>query len=136
MNARDFRVKIDPSALDFPPIMGMGESTITYKTEPPRLVNNKLWLSITNYYILIETFANKKHEIFSVESIYEIPTNQIKSREDVYEFYKDAIQGLSEAYQFVRTKIPTLHNISFPNPQIENLQREIDGVFYLLQSQN
>ena len=69
------------------------------------------------------------------QSIYEIPNNEIISREDVYEFYKDATLGLSEAYQYVQNQLP-LPNITFPTQPIETYQREIDGVFYLLNSRN
>jgi hypothetical protein len=79
---------------------------------------------------------NKEHEVLTTQSVYEIPCNEIKSREDVYEFYKDATLSLNEAYQFVQTKLPSLPSILLPAPPIENYQREIDGVFNLLNSRN
>ncbi len=135
MNARNFRVKLDLSPLDFPAIIGLGGQSDFTKTEPPVIVNNKVVLKITKKFILIETYTNKEHEVFTVQSIYEIPANDIKTREDIYEFYKDATLSLSEAYQYVQNQIP-LPALSFPTPPIENYQREVDGVFYLLNTRN
>lgn len=134
MNARIYRVNLNISPLDFPPIIGLGESSLFYHSEP-FLNNNKVLLKITKKYILIDS-TNKEHEVLSVQSVYEIPSNEIKSRNDVYEFYKDATLSLNEVYQNARTQMPTLHYISFPYLPIENYQNEIDRVFNLLFSQN
>ena len=136
MNARSYRVDLSLSPLDFPPIMGLGQSSVSYQTELPHIINNKVVLIITKKYILLDMSNNKKHEVISVQSVYEIPSNEIKNREDVYEFYKDATLCLKEAYQYVRTQLPTLPSISFPYQPMENYQREIDRVFDLLNSQN
>jgi len=136
MNARTHRVKLNLSPLDFPSIMGLGQSTVAYRTEPPYMANNNVVLAITNQYILIDMDTNKENEVLTVQSVYEIPPNEIKSREDVYEFYKDALLGLNEAFQYVGTQLPTLPRISFPNQPIETYQREIDSVFNLLNSRN
>lgn len=136
MNARSYRVNLSLSPLDFPPIMGLGQSSVSYQTEPPKIINNKVVLSITKKYILLDMSNNKEHEIISVQSEYEIPSNEIRNREDVYEFYKDATMSLKEAYQYVQTQLPTLPSISFSYQPIENYQREIDRVFDLLNSQN
>ena len=135
MNARSYRVNLVLSPLDFPPIMGLGESSVSFYSEPV-IIKNKVLLMITKTYVLIDMNTNKNHEVLSAQSIYEIPSNEIKSREDVYEFYKDATLSLKEAYQYVQTQLPTLPSISFPYQPIENYQREIDRVFDLLNSQN
>ena len=96
MNARNYRVNLSLSPFDFPPIMGLGESSISYQSEP-KMVNNKVTLTITKKYILLDMNTKKEHEILSAKSDYEIPSNEIKSREDVYEFYKDATLSLNEA---------------------------------------
>ena len=136
MDARSCRVKLHLSPLDFPSIMGLGQSSVSYQTEPPYIINKKVVLTITMTYILHNMSNNKDHEILTAQSVYEIPSNEIKSREDVYEFYKDATLSLNEAYQYVKTQLPTLTNISFPYQPIENYQKEIDRVFDLLNSRN
>ena len=128
MNARSYRVNLSLSPLDFPPIMGLGQSSVSYHSEP-FLNNNKVLLTITKKYILTDVSNNKEHEVLSVQSVYEIPSNEIKSREDVYEFYKDATLSLNEAYQNVQTQLPILTKILFPYQPIENYQGEIDRVF-------
>lgn len=135
MNARSYRVNVTLSPLDFPPIMGLGESSVSYLSEP-RLNKNNVNLTITKKYVLNDMNTNKEHEILSAKSDYEIPCSLIKNREDVYEFYRDATLCLNEAYQFVRTQVPALPNIQFPIQPIENYKREIDRVFSLLNSQN
>ncbi len=135
MNARNCRVKLNLSPLDFPPIIGLGEQSDFTQTDIPVIVNNKVVLRITKKLILIETYNNKEHEVFTVQSIYEIPANDIKTREDVYAFYKDATLSLSEAYQYAQNQVP-LPSLSFHAPPIENYQKEIDGIFYLLNTQN
>ena len=135
MNARSYRVSLNLSPLDFPPIMGLGESSVSYHSEP-FLNNNTVLLTITNKYILTDVGNNTEHEVLSVQSIYEIPINVIKGRQDVYEFYKDATLSLKEAYQYAQTQLPTLHRILFPNQPIEKYQQEIDRVFNLLNSRN
>lgn len=136
MNARSYRVKVSPSALDFPSIMGLGQSSISYRTEVPRIINNKVVLIITMQYILLDMNTNKEHQVLAVQSKYEIPPIEIKSKEDVYEFYNDALLSLNEAYQYVKMQLPSLPNILFPNQPIENYEQEIGGVLYLLDSQN
>jgi hypothetical protein len=135
MNAINYRVSLNYSPLDFPSIMGLGESSVSYHSEP-FLKNNKLLLTITQKYILIEVSNNKEHEVLAVTSVYEIPSNEIKNREDVYEFYKDAMVSLNKVYQAFRTELPTLFNISLPTPPIGHYQREIDRVFNLLDRRN
>ena len=135
MNARSFRVNLTLSPLDFPPIMGLGQSSVSYQSEP-KLNKNNVILTITKKYILNDMNTNKEHEILSVKSDYEIPCNLIITREDVYEFYKDATLSLNEAYQYARKNLPGLPNIPFPIQPIENFKREIDRVFSLLNSQN
>lgn len=135
MNARTYRINVTLSPLDFPPITGLGQSSISYQSEP-HLNGKSLKLTITKKYVLTDMNTNKEHEILSVKSDYEIPSNLVKTREDVYEFYRDATLGLNEAYQFARTQLPGLPNIPFPIQPIENYVREIDRVFNLLNSQN
>lgn len=135
MNARSYRVNLTISSLDFPPIMGLGQSSVSHQSEP-HLNNKNVELTITKKYVLTDMNTNKEHEVLSVKSDYEIPCNLIKSREDVYEFYKDATLSLKEAYLYARTKMPELPNIPFPNQPIENYIGEIDRVFNLLNSQN
>ena len=136
MNARSYKVGQKISPLDFPAITGLGQSSLSYQTEPPRLNNNKVVLTITKKYILLDMSNNQEHEVLSVQSVYEIPPSEIKSREDVYEFYKDATLNLNEAYQYTRMQEPSLFNIVLPNLPIENYQGEIDRVFNLLNSRN
>lgn len=135
MNARIYRVNLTLSPLDFPPIMGLGQSSVSYQSEP-HLNNKNVVLTITKKYVLTDMNTNKEYEVLSVQSDYEIPCNLIKSREDVYEFYKDATLSLNEAYQYARTQLSALPNIPFPNQPIENYKGEIDRVFNLLNSQN
>jgi DNA/RNA endonuclease G (NUC1) len=135
MNARSYRVNLSVSLLDFPPIMGLGQSSVSYHSEP-HLNKKNVVLTITKKYVLTDMNTNKEHEVLSVQSDYEIPTKLIKSIEDVYEFYKDATLSLNEAYQYARTQLPALPNIPFPNQPIENYKGEIDRVFSLLNSQN
>ena len=136
MNARSYRVNLSLSPLDFPPIMGLGELSVSYRSEPPYIVNNKVVLTITKKYILLDVSNNKEHEILTAKSVYEIPSNEIKIREDVYEFYKDATLSLNEAYQYAQTQLPTLTKILLPNQPIETYRKEIDRVFDLLNSRN
>ncbi len=136
MNARSYRVNLSLSPLDFPPIMGLGQSSVFTKTEPPNIINNKVVLEITKSYILTDMSTNIEHVVLKAQSVYEIPSNEIKSREDICEFYNDATLSLNEAYQYAQTQLPSLPNILFPNQPIENYQREIDRVFNLLNSQN
>ncbi|HEY4877478.1 MAG TPA: hypothetical protein VIH86_18005 [Puia sp.] len=135
MNARNYRVSINHALLEFLPIEGLGESSVSYQSEP-FLKSNKMLLKITKKYIITDVNHNKEYEVLSVNSVYEIPPNEIKSREDVYEFYKDATMSLNEAYHYIRTQSPALPRIQFPNEPIENYINEIDRVFNLLNSQN
>ena len=136
MNARSYRVTLNLTPVDFPPMMGLGQSSVFYRSEPPYIVENKVVLSITNGYFLHDINNNRDHEIFRAQSVYEIPCNEIKSREDVYELYNDSIRGMNEAYQFARKQLPDLLNISFPTQPIESYKKEIDRVFDLLNSRN
>lgn len=135
MNARSYRVNLSVSQLDFPPLMGLGKSSLSYQSEP-HLSGKNLKLTITKKYILTDISMSKEYEVLSVKSDYELPSNIIKKREDVYEFYRDATLCLNEAYQYARTKLPGLPNIPFPIQPIENYIKEIDRVFNLLHSQN
>ncbi len=135
MNARNCRVNLNLSPLDFPPINGLGGQSDFTQTEPPVLIKKKVILKITKKLIVTDTYANKEYEVFTAQSTYEIPTTDIKTREDVYEFYKDATLALSEAYQYVEKQM-LLPHLSFHTPSIETYQREIDRLFALLISQN
>lgn len=135
MNARSYRVNLNVSPLDFPPVNGIVENTVTYQSEP-FLNNDKVLLTITKRFVLHNIDNKKVHEVLSVKSDYEIPCNEIKSREDVYEFYKDAMLGLDEVYKYAQTQMPLLPSRPFPNQPIENYQGEIDRVFNLLISRN
>lgn len=135
MNARSYRVNLTLSPLDFPPIIGLGQSSVSYQSEP-HLDKKNVVLTITKKYVLTDMNTNKEHEILSVQSDYEIPCSLLKSRDDVYEFYKDATLGLNEAYQYARRELQALPNITFPNQPVENYKAEIDRVFNLLNSQN
>lgn len=141
MNARKYRVKVSPSPLDFPAIIGLGESSVKFRTEPPHIVNNRVVLAITMTFVLIDKSAsmsnNIENEVLSVQCVYQIPPNEIKTREDVYDCYKDTALSLNEAYQYIKEmQFPSLPNILLPTLPIENYKQEIDGVFYILQSQN
>ena len=136
MNARSYRANLSLSPIDFPPIMGLGESSVFFRTDPPHIINNKVVLAITHAYVLLDMGVNKEHEIFKVQCVYEIPPSEIKSREDVYEFYKDVTLSMNEAYQYAQKQMPALPNITFDSQPIETYKQEIDGVFYILSSQN
>src|SRR5688572_5815337 len=111
MNARSYRVSLNLSPLDFPAIMGLGETEITYGSEP-HLIGNMVVLNITNAFLLTD-LNNKKHNVLTTQSVYQIPCNEIKNREDVSAFYNDAALSLSEAYHNIRkTEIPDLPNLS------------------------
>ena len=135
MSVRNYRVKLNLSPLDFPAIVGLGQQQDFTQTEPPVLIGNKVQLKITKKLMLIETYTKKEYEILSAQSIYEVPINQIKSRVTIYEFFQDATMGLSEAYNFAKKQIQ-LPDIEFPFLPIETYQREIDGIFYLLNTLN
>ena len=135
MNARSYRVNLSISLLDFPAVNGIVENSVTYQSEP-FLNNNKVVLTITKKFIFHNIDNKREHEVLSVQSVYEIPANEIKSREDVYEFYKDALLGLDEAYKYAQTKLTLLPSRSFPNQPIESYKGEIDRVLSLLISQN
>lgn len=135
MNAKSYRVNLSLSPLDFPSIMGLGQSSVSYQSEP-HINDNNILLTITKMYVLTDMNTNKEYQVLSVKSDYEIPISQIKSREDVYEFYKDATLSLNEAYQYARTKLQALPDMRFPTQQIENYKREIDRIFILLNSRN
>lgn len=135
MNARSHRVNLSLSPLDFPAIMGLGQSSLDYQSEP-HLNKMNVVLTITKKYVLTDMNTNKQYQVLSAKSDYEIPSNLIKTRQDVYEFYKDATLSLNEAFQYVRTQMPALPNIVLPTLPIENYKGEIDRVFNLLNSQN
>ena len=52
MNARNYRVNLIISPLDFPAIDGIAENSVTYQSEP-FLNNNKVLLTITKKFISI-----------------------------------------------------------------------------------
>lgn len=135
MKARTYRVKLNLSKLDFPAINGLGEQSDFTQMEVPTMVGNKVQLKITKKFILTETYTNIDHNILSAQSIYEIPVKELNTAEDIYAFFKDATAGLNDAYQYVRKHRP-LPDIVFPTPPIERLQREINGVFHLINSRN
>jgi len=135
MNARQYRVDIKDSPLDFNVNAGLVDSSVSYQSEP-KLIKNMVLLTITKKYIVSEMGTDSHHEVLSVESIYEIPCNEIKNRNDVYEFYKDATRSLNETYQKHKMQLPALLNIVFPTLPIEAYQKEIDRVFNLLNSRN
>jgi hypothetical protein len=135
MNARSYRVNLMLSPLDFPAINGLGETSVFFYSEPV-IIKNKVLLMITKTFILLDVDTNKRHEVLSAQSIYEIPPSEIKSKEDVYEFYKDALLSLNEAYRYAQTKMPTLPSRVFPDQPIETYQKEIERVFNLLNSRN
>jgi hypothetical protein len=136
MNARSYRVNLILSPLDFPPIKGLGQSSVFYQSELPKIINNKVVLTIIKKYILLEVSTNKEHEVLVAQSVYEIPPNEIKSTEDIYDFYKDATLSLNEAYQYARMQLPSLPRIVLSAQPVENYQKEIDRVFNLLNSRN
>lgn len=137
MNARSYRVNVILSTFDFPPITGLGETSILYQTEMPQMVNGKVLLTIMPTFILKDMSTNQKHRVLSAQSVYEIPPSQIQSREDVYEFCKDATLALNEAYKGYKEKyFPQLRSLTFPTQPIENYKGEIDRVFELLTSRN
>jgi hypothetical protein len=135
MNARSYRVNLSISPLDFPAINGIVENSVTYQSEP-FLNNDKVLLTITKKFIFHNIDNKKEHEVLSVQSVYEIPSNEIKSREDVYDFYKDALLGLDEVYKYAQTQEPLLPSKLFSNQPIESYKPEIDRVFSLLNSRN
>ncbi len=136
MNARNYRVSINLSPLDFPAINGLGSQADFIQTEPPVIVKNNVILKITRAIILIESYTNIEYEVLKAQSVYEIPVNDIKTREDIYEFYKDTTLSLNDAYQYVQKQISQLPNLSSTTQSIETYEREIDGVFHLLSSRN
>ena len=135
MNARSYRVNLILSPLDFPTIIGLGQSSVSFQSEP-HIDKKNVVLTITKKYVLTDMNTKREHEVLSVKSDYEIPFNLIRSREDIYEFYKDATLSLNEAYRYAQTQLPTLTKIKFPYQPIENYQGEIDRVFNLLNSRN
>lgn len=135
MNAREYRVKISLSPIDFPAINSLGKLSNFTQTEPPQIISNKVELKITQKIVLTDLNLNKEYEIFSGFFIYEVPILNISSPHDVYEVFKDATLSLNEAYQFAQ-KHGRLPNIVFPNNSIETYQKEIGGVFYLINSRN
>lgn len=136
MNARSYIVKLNPPVLDFPVMNGLGKQSDFTQTEPPVIIDKKVVLKITRKFILTDMYNNKEYEVITIQPVYEIPVNEINTREDIYEFYKDATLCLSQAYQYIQRQEPTLPNLSFNTQPIESYQREIDGVFYLLNSMN
>ena len=135
MNVRQYRTEYKLSTLDFPAITGPGSSSIDLRNEPPFIVNNKVKLKITAKFILVEFYNSKVYEVLTAESVYEIPLNDINERENIYECYKDATFGLNEAYAFAKKNLP-LPDVIFQTAPIETFQKEIDGVFFLLNTLN
>lgn len=136
MNARNYRVEVSLSTLDFPTINGLGKSSILPTTESAVVVNGKLVLKISNVLFLTDVYNKSEHQILKLQSKYEIPVNDIKSSDDVFEVYKDVTLSLSEAYQFAQKQEPTLPNITFPIQSIKTYQSNIDSVFNLINSLN
>jgi hypothetical protein len=135
MNARSYRIDLRHTPLDFPAITGIGESHFTGASEP-HLNGDKLGLNIVEQYVLIDMNSNQQYSILAVQSLYQIPTSEVKSSEDVYGFYKDAIVAWNEVYQHAEADMPTLHKTVFPTPPIEKFKTEIDRVFSLLNNRN
>jgi hypothetical protein len=69
MNARRFRVNLVLSPIDFPPIIGLGESSVSYQSEPPQIIINKVVLKIIKKYILLDMNTKKEHEVLKAQSI-------------------------------------------------------------------
>ena len=135
MNARSYRVNLILSPLDFPTIIGLGQSSVSFQSEP-HIDKKNVVLTITTKCVVTDIYTNKQYEVFTAKSDYEIPANNIRNREIVYEFYKDATLSLNEAYQGYKTQLPSLLSIIFPTQPIENYKGEIDRVFNLLNSRN
>src|SRR5690349_15252884 len=102
MNARQYRTEYKLSPVDFPAIDGLGQSNLTFRTDPPTIVKNKLNLKIAMTYTLLEVADKKEYSVLTATSVYEIPVTSIKERETVYECYKDAVSGLNEAYTYAK----------------------------------
>ena len=134
MNARSYRVDLRISPLDFPAIIGLGGSALTWASEP-HVNGDKLGLNIVKQYVLIDD-SNKHHAVLAVQSIYQIPQSEIKSRENIYDFYKDATLMFNEAYRYAESQMPELPKKQFAIPPIEEYKAEIDRVFNLLNSRN
>lgn len=135
MNARNYRVNLILSPIDFPAICGLGmQSTLTL-TDPPNFVNGKLILKITKTFLITESYTSKEFEVLKAQSVYEAPINDIKTKEDLYEFYKDAELNLSQAYQYAQTQIP-LPPIQFPPEPISDYQKVSDSIFQFISSLN
>lgn len=135
MNVRSYRVARNYSPLDFPAIVGLGQTSINCLSEP-FLIGDKVRLTINKIFLLTDMDTNKQYEVLTVQSIYEIPSNEIKSRRDVHEFYNDAVLGLNEVYKSYEAEMPALPSRSFPTLSIENYEGEIDRVFNLLNRRN
>jgi ribosomal protein L23 len=87
MNARSYRVNLSHSPLDFQAKTGLVESSVAYQSEP-KLANNKVELSITKYYVLVDMNTNKQHVVLAVRSVYEIPPSEIKTEKMCMNFIK------------------------------------------------
>lgn len=135
MKAREYRVQLNLSGLEFPAIKGLGSQVDFTKTDPPTIINNKVILRITKKLLITETYSKKEHEILTAESVYEIPVNMISSSEDIYLFYIDSYNGISEAYEFAKKNVP-LPDIHFLTPPIETFLKEIDDTLNLIDSLN
>ena len=135
MNARNYRVKLNLSPIDFPALIGLGIQSAVTLTDPPSIINSKLVLKITKIFLLTETSTNKEYEVLKAQSDYEIPIIDIKTAENLYEFYKDAELSLDEAYQYAQKRIP-LPPVQFPREAAENYQKESDSIFKFISSLN
>jgi hypothetical protein len=135
MDAKNYRVKLNLSPIDFPAINGLGKQSTLTRTDPPGIVESKLVLSITKAFLLTEIYTNKEHEIFKAQSIYEVPIKDIKTKEDLYGFYKDAELSLNQAYQYAQSQ-SALPPVQFPPEPIENYQKECEAIFLFIGSLN
>jgi hypothetical protein len=135
INARSYRAHLNLSPVDFPPIIGLGETSVAWYSEPV-VIRDKLLLMITYTFVLLDVNTNRQHNVFTAQSIYEIPPTDIKRKEDVYEFYKDALVALNESYHQVQVQMQGLPARVFPIHQIGNYQKEIVRVIDLLNSRN
>lgn len=135
MNAKNHRVKLNISPLDFPPINGLGMSSVLTLTETPKISNGKLDIKISKTFLLTDSYTKKEHEILKVQSVYEIPISEIISNEDLYELYKDASLNFQQAYQYAQSKIP-LPSLNIEFEPIKNYEKEFKSIFIFISSLN
>lgn len=135
MNARTYRTQLELSPVDFPAIIGLANQQDFTQTEPPSIIENMVQLIITKKLFIIEFETKTEHEVFTMQSTYQIPINLIQSRENIYECYNDTTSAFNEAYAFLQNQLP-LPRMTFNTSTIDLFKLEIDGVFYLLNSLN